>query len=115
MGTIEVAGALELARQRRERGHEAYVLQLQAELAWRGDHRQPERGHEYYEQAMALASELGMRTLLAHCHLGLGRLHRSAGDRVRTREQLQAAVTQFGAMGMDACAAAAEAELTALG
>ncbi|PYN95577.1 MAG: hypothetical protein DMD89_19325 [Candidatus Rokuibacteriota bacterium] len=27
-----------------------------------------------YRQAMALADELGMRPLLAHCHFGLGKL-----------------------------------------
>jgi hypothetical protein len=30
---------------------------------------------------MALAEELGMRPLIAHCHLGLGKLYQSAGKR----------------------------------
>ena len=43
----------------------------------------------YYQQALALAEELGMRPLVAHCHLGLGRLY-SQTDR---GEQARAALT----------------------
>jgi hypothetical protein len=32
----------------------------------------------HYNAAMTLASELEMRPLVAHCHLGLGRLYRRA-------------------------------------
>ena len=35
----------------------------------------------YYRQALALADELGMRPLVAHCHLGLGTLYRSRPPR----------------------------------
>jgi len=37
-----------------------------------------------YRQAMALADELGMRPLLPHCHLGLGKLYRRTGKREST-------------------------------
>ena len=37
------------------------------------------QGH--YREALALAGELGMRPLVAHCHLGLGKLYRRTGDR----------------------------------
>jgi hypothetical protein len=36
---------------------------------------------EGYRQALVLASELAMRPLAAHCHLGLAKLYRSSGDR----------------------------------
>ena len=34
-----------------------------------------EPAEAHYRQALALAEELGMRPLQAHCHLGLGRLY----------------------------------------
>lgn len=34
----------------------------------------------HYQAAVTLASELEMRPLMAHCHLGLGRLFRRTGD-----------------------------------
>jgi hypothetical protein len=37
------------------------------------------KGLPHYRQALALADELGMRPLLAHCHLGLGKLEAKAG------------------------------------
>ena len=33
----------------------------------------------YYRQALALAEELGMRPLVAHCHLSLGKLYATTG------------------------------------
>jgi len=39
-----------------------------------------DRAEEGYRKALALAEQLGMRPLQAHCHLGLGRLHRRRGD-----------------------------------
>ena len=34
-----------------------------------------DNGHDAYQQALALANTLGMRPLVAHCHLGLGTLY----------------------------------------
>ena len=34
----------------------------------------------HYGRALARADELGMRPLVAHCHLGLGKLYRRTGD-----------------------------------
>ena len=34
---------------------------------------------EAYRDAAAMAERLGMRPLVAHCHLGLGKLHRRTG------------------------------------
>jgi hypothetical protein len=51
-----------------------------------------------------------MRPLAAHCHLGLGRLHRSGGDRAKGEEHLAQALTMYRQMGMAYWAAQAEAE-----
>ena len=54
----------------------------------------------HYAAALALTSELGMRALLAHCHLGLGKLCRRAGDAAKAREHLTTASTMYREMGM---------------
>jgi hypothetical protein len=47
-----------------------------------------------------VAEELGMRPLLAHCHLGLGTLHLRTGKWGRAHEHLATATTMYGEMGM---------------
>lgn len=44
-------------------------------------------------QALALASELGMRPLIAHCHLGLGKLYWRSGERQEAHEHFGTANT----------------------
>ena len=45
--------------------------------------------------AQALAGPLGMRPLVAHCHLGLGRLYRHTGKRQQPQEHLSTATTMY--------------------
>jgi DNA-binding SARP family transcriptional activator/tetratricopeptide (TPR) repeat protein len=70
--------ALALARERGERGEEAWGLVLQGEIALRRAPGAMEAAAERYRQALALATELGMRPAIAHCHDGLARS--GAGD-----------------------------------
>jgi hypothetical protein len=49
---------------------------------------------------MTLASELEMRPLVAHCHLGLGRLYQRTGKREQAQEHLTTATAMYGEMGM---------------
>jgi hypothetical protein len=63
---------------------------------------------------MANAEGLGMRPLIAHCHLGLGKLFRRAGDAVRAREHLGAATAMYREMDMSSYLAPAETELGSL-
>jgi hypothetical protein len=60
---------------------------------------------------MALATELEMRPLVAHCHLGLGKLHRRTDKREQAREHLATATTMYREMGMTYWLEKAEAEL----
>jgi hypothetical protein len=53
-----------------------------------------------FRDARALAEELTMRPLVAHCHLGLGRLYRRTGDHAKTQEHLTTAITMYREMGM---------------
>ena len=102
--------ALELARAHQERGHQAYALRLLGEVA---AHREPseiEPAETHYLQATALAEELGMRPLVAHCRLGLGRLARRTDRSEQARAHLTAAKTLYREMDMRSWLARAEAE-----
>jgi hypothetical protein len=54
----------------------------------------------YYRQSLALADELGMRPLIAHCHLGLGTLSLKIGRLEEARTELAAAIDLYRAMEM---------------
>jgi hypothetical protein len=54
----------------------------------------------YHRQALALAEELDMRPLVAHYHLGLGKLYAGVARRVEARVELSAAVELYRAMEM---------------
>jgi tetratricopeptide (TPR) repeat protein len=103
--------ALALARQHQERGNEAYALRLLGEIA---AHRAPsevEPAEEYYRQALALADELGMRPLQAHCHRGLGTLFATVGRLEQARLELATAVELYREMDMTFWLPQAEAAL----
>jgi class 3 adenylate cyclase/tetratricopeptide (TPR) repeat protein len=90
--------AVDLARTQRERGHEAHALRLLGEITMRGV--VSELAHAHYCDALALATELGMRPLVAHCHLGLGLLYRGTHDPAKAHEHLTTAATLYREMGM---------------
>lgn len=60
---------------------------------------------------MALATELGMRPLVPHCNLGLGRLYSSTGWREQAREHLTTATTLYREMAMTYWLEKAEVEM----
>jgi tetratricopeptide (TPR) repeat protein len=62
--------ALEIATTRRERGNEAWALQLLGDLAAGEELPEVETADLRYREARALADERGMRPLVARCHLG---------------------------------------------
>jgi tetratricopeptide (TPR) repeat protein len=70
----------------------------------------PRNAEGSYHEALALASELGMHPLIAHCHLGLGKLYRRTGQREQAREHLATATTMYREMGMTYWLEQAEAE-----
>jgi class 3 adenylate cyclase/tetratricopeptide (TPR) repeat protein len=102
---------LAAARQRGERGMEGHVLRLLGDIAAHPDRVEVDTAEAHYRQALALAEELGLRPLMAHCHLGLGALYRRAGTRQQAREHLTTAGTMFGEMDMRYWREQAEAEM----
>ena len=103
--------ALDLARSHKEQGHEAYALRLFGEIAARCDPLQVEQAEAHYRQALALADELGMRPLQAHCHRGLGMLYAATGQREQARTALSTAINLYRAMEMTFWLPEAEAGL----
>jgi hypothetical protein len=65
----------------------------------------------HYRDAMTLAVELGMSPLVAHCHLGLGKLHRRTGRHDQAHEHLITATTIYRAMDMRFWLEQADAEV----
>ena len=92
--------ALRLARQREERGHQALALRLLGDIGSRQEPPAGDRAEGHYRDAAALATELTMRPLLAHCEVGLARLRQRAGRRDQAGEHLAAATTMFRDMDM---------------
>ena len=77
-------------------------------------HRDPpsvEGAEGYYREALALAGELGMRPLVAHCHFHLGTLFLKVDERVQAREHLTRATTMYREMDMRVWLDQAEAEM----
>jgi tetratricopeptide (TPR) repeat protein len=103
--------ALKFCREHKERGHEAWALRLLGDIAAQRHPPVAEPAADYYRQAMALAEELGMRPLLAHCHLGLGTLYAKIGRARPARAELSAAIELYRAMEMTFWLPQAEAAL----
>jgi class 3 adenylate cyclase/tetratricopeptide (TPR) repeat protein len=100
--------ALALTRQRGERGVQARVLRLLGEIAFRRAADVIEPAAERYRQALALATELGMRPLMAHCHRGLARLFEQA-PMAGAEDHLARATALYREMQMMACLPPADA------
>jgi tetratricopeptide (TPR) repeat protein len=100
--------ALTLAREGGQRPYEAWALRLISEVTARRDLAEHPVGH--YGDALALAEKLEMRPLVAHCHLGLGKLYQRTGQREEAREHLATATTMYREMDMQFWLEQAEAE-----
>jgi transcriptional regulator with AAA-type ATPase domain/tetratricopeptide (TPR) repeat protein len=110
-GALEAAqSGLTAAEQNGRRGHEAWALRLLGEVALlRSD---APTAIDYFTKARALSTELDMRPLGAHCHLGMGRAALLAKDRDVAEQHLRSAVGAFSELGMDFWSAQASAELS---
>ena len=103
--------ALDLARQLKARGDEAHALHQLGVVQAHADPPDTEQVEAHYQQALALAEELGMRPLQAHCHLGLGRLYGQTGRGEQARTALTTAIDLYRAMAMTFWLPQAEAAL----
>jgi tetratricopeptide (TPR) repeat protein len=109
---IQFAGrALALSAERHLRGQQAWVLRLLGEISAQRDPPEVEQAEALYRQALALADELGMRPLQAHCHLGLGTLYAKIGRREPAGASLSTAIDLYRIMDMTFWLPQAEATL----
>ena len=99
--TIEAMRVLTLVRARSERGAEARILYVLGEIALRGGTRDVMDAEARYREALAAATDLGMRPLVAHCHAGLAAMYWRAGKDATHAEHFHAAATMYRQMGMN--------------
>jgi class 3 adenylate cyclase/tetratricopeptide (TPR) repeat protein len=85
---------------RHQPGFTAHALRLLGDIATHPDRFDAERGEAHYREALALARLHGMHPLVAHCHLGLGKLYRRIGETEHAHENLTAATTMYREMDM---------------
>jgi len=111
MGWRADASALDLAAEHGGRGDQTWAWRLRAEIVCRRDPRNLDEAEGQYRQSAALASALRMGPLVAHCHLGLGKLYRCTGKTSESNEHLATAATMYRDMGMTYWLEKAEAEM----
>ena len=92
--------ALQQSRERKERGSQAHALRLLGDIAAHDDPPEVDDAETHYQQALALAEELGMRPLQAHCHRGLGTLYSQTGQLEPARAELSIAIEMYREMEM---------------
>jgi len=88
-----------------------YTLRLLGDIATHRELPEVEEAEANYRQALALAEELSMRPLQAHCHLGLGTLYAKIGQREQARIALSTAMEMYRSMEMTFWLHRAEAAL----
>lgn len=81
-------------------GYAAHALHLQGDIAAHPNRFDAETGETHYRRALALAEPCGMRPLVGHCHLGLGKLYQRTGRAERAREHLATATMLYREMDM---------------
>jgi tetratricopeptide (TPR) repeat protein len=84
----------------RHPGYAAHALHLLGDIATHPDRFDAGSGEAHYRKALALAELRGMRPLIAHCHLGFGKLYRRTDRREQAQEHLTTATTMYRDMGM---------------
>ena len=109
-----VERALGLTREFNHRICEPRALQLLGEIEASRDTPDGRMAEGRFQEALALAKELGMRPLVAHCHVGLGKLYRCTGERKHAREHLTTAIAMFREMELSFWGAQSDVELSQL-
>jgi tetratricopeptide (TPR) repeat protein len=105
VGRVEDASALAeqllaLSRTHPGRGYQAQAFRLLGDIAMHRDPPESELAAAHYQQALALAEEIGMCPLQAHCHRGLGTLYEQRGQREQAHTELSTTITMYRTMGM---------------
>ena len=107
--------ARDLTLECHQRGYHAWTLRLLGEIDASLQTTAVPEAEGHYFDAMKSGRELGMRPLIAHCHLGLGKLFRRTGKREQAQEHLTAATAMYRDMGMTYWLERPETEMAQLG
>ncbi len=91
-------GERALEASRNQPGFAAHARLLLGDIAAHPERFDAEAGATHYRRALVLAEGLGMRPLIAHCHLGLGKVGLRTGE--QAQEHLATATTMYRDMGM---------------
>ena len=91
---------LDLSRTHTGHGYQAHAYRLLGDIATHCDPPDIAQAEAHYHQALALAGEIGMRPLQAHCHLGLGTLYAKLGRPEQAQAALSVAIDLYRAMDM---------------
>jgi hypothetical protein len=108
---VQAERALILAREHQERGFQAWALRLLGAVATQGHPSQVGEANTYYQQALDLAMELGMRPLQAYYHHDLRTLYATTRQWEPAHAALTTAMAMYQEMGMTRWLAQVEAAL----
>ncbi|MEX0803653.1 MAG: tetratricopeptide repeat protein, partial [Candidatus Binatia bacterium] len=106
--------AFDIVRKVKDRGGQAWILRLLAQIEANSYFQDYERAKFYYEQSLELATELGMRPVQAHCHDDLGHLYLRMEKYREAWRELSAAIELYQNLEMVLWLPAAENTLTNL-
>jgi tetratricopeptide (TPR) repeat protein len=106
---------LQLTRAVGQRYGEGEALRILGEVHARANPAKTGQAEASYREALGIAEQIGTRPLVAHCHLGLGKLYRRTGQREQAYEHFTTATTMYREMDMRFWLEQAEAEMRALG
>jgi class 3 adenylate cyclase/tetratricopeptide (TPR) repeat protein len=91
---------LELASESKDKGSQAWLMEILAEVAARRQPLNLEQAEADFGAALALARDLNMRPLQAHCYFGIGKIHAQAENLAEARAALQSAFSLYKACSM---------------
>jgi len=100
---LAVQKSLTHARERGERGVEAWALKLVADIEFQCCPSGSDKARQNYQSAFTLASELNMQPLIAHCQYGMGLDRQRMGQIKQSSKHLQAARKLYAEMQMQSC------------
>jgi tetratricopeptide (TPR) repeat protein len=109
-----VLSNLERCQTHQARGAQAWDLRILGDIAMHRDPPETEQAETHYQQALTLATELGMRPLQAHCHRVLGKLYSQTGQAEQARAELSTAIDMYRDMEMTFWLPETEAALAAV-
>lgn len=92
---------LEISRQYRTRGYEAWCLRLLGRISSHAEVFDPGKADSYLRQAMELGESMGMRPLIARCRSDLGKLYLKSKKQKDAEEQFNTARKIFRETGMN--------------